>query len=280
MITKDKALEEFNKVLQIRGLSQNTIKMYLFYINKYFDYCDKENIEDISLSLSQDYILYLKDTAYSAQTINVIICAIRYFSEGVLGRIYYRRQFPSLIFPYYDPKIFDEDQVRTLIANADVRLKAIILLGVDCGLRRCEVANLRISDIDSKKMILHITNSKRNKSRDVKLSQPTLDALRNYWKVYRSKEYLFERPTESKHISVSYIGQLISRYFKNFPFCEGYSFHSLRHTYATKLLENGCSPFQLKRLLGHSSFASTSRYIHMVNLYEDVPSLADIWGIK
>ena len=162
-----------------------------------------------------------------------------------------------------------------LLDTKDIRLRAFLLLGLDAGLRVGEVARLKVSDIDSKNMLLSIQNSKRGKSRKVPLSNTLLKALREYWIVYKpdKNEYLFpavQSNSKTPYINQSYINILFKEYIKNFSFyVPTMRFHNLRDTYATLMLKNGCNIFTLKKLLGHSSFSSTSRYIK-----DDISDLA------
>ena len=161
-----------------------------------------------------------------------------------------------------DVFIFTIDQINQLLNTNDIRMYTFILLGFDCGLRVSEVVKLRISDIDSKNMLLHIRNSKRNKSRVVTLSNTCLHALRKYYLTYdRPDDYLFpgiKRP----HMHPSTLNNMFTQYLKQFDFyTKDIHYHSLRHTFATMTLETGENIFLLKKLLGHSSLSSTSRYI-------------------
>ena len=145
----------------------------------------------------------------------------------------------------------------------------MIFLGIDCGLRVSEVANLKISDIHSKEGFILIRESKRGKSRKVKLSDQCLHILRQYWKVYRPIDYFFPSPQKNKEgqpIVHQCINHLFRDLLKKVNLSEkNYCFHSLRHTYATHMLEDDCDIFLLKKLLGHDSFSSTARYVHLTS---------------
>jgi integrase len=161
-----------------------------------------------------------------------------------------------------DPRIFTDSEVLLLLKNADVRLRAMIYLGYDCGLRTSEIARLRVKDIDSRQMLLHIVHSKRGKSRYVKLSEQCLQALRAYWKVYRPEGWLFPGHIDG-HIKESYPSNLFHNLLVklNIRPEDELSFHCLRHTYGTTMRNDDCDIFTLKKLLGHSCLSSTNRYI-------------------
>ena len=113
------------------------------------------------------------------------------------------------------------------------------------------MAHLRISDIDSKNNLITIHQSKRNKTRVVKLSQACLDVLRKYWLLYRPTDYFFPGKKENRHIATATVNDWFNQYIKKFSFYnKSIHYHSLRHTFATNMLENGCDIFLLKKLLG------------------------------
>ena len=116
----------------------------------------------------------------------------------------------------------------------------------------------------------------------VKLSQACLDALRKYWLLYKPDDYFFPGKKENRHIATATVNDWFNQYIKKFSFYnKSIHYHSLRHTFATNMLENGCDIFLLKKLLGHDSLQSTARYIHMqVSDIESAFSLSDVWGLQ
>lgn len=280
---KDDALNQFVFLMKFRNLSQNTITMYEFYISRFIDFIQKDDISSFDLKDAQNFVLMMKERGDNPQSINVVICAIRYFYETVLDMPLLRRQFPNIRYTEKDPLLFTKDQIISLLDNAfDVKTRVLLLLGIDCGFRAREVVNLRISDIHSDTMTISINNSKRNKSRLVKLSPACLDALRTYWKVYKPKDYFFPSRDGSSHAHVACVHYHFRTYLKQFSFySDDFHYHSLRHTFATNMLENGCDVFLLKKLLGHSSFSSTARYIHMTTGdIQNTVSLSQVWGLR
>jgi len=132
--------------------------------------------------------------------------------------------------------------------------------GTRCvGLRVSEVISLKIEDIDSKRMIIHIKNAKGRKDRVVPLSQKVLELLREYFKQYRPKEYLFNGQNSLKYSSSS-CNQIVKKYLG-----EKYHIHQLRHSCATNLLENGTDLKIIQKILGHSNVKTTEIYTHVSN---------------
>lgn len=281
-MNRDEALMQFERVIKLRNLSPNTIKMYLYYVSEFFEYTGKDDVTLCDLSDAQTFVIHMiEDRGYKPLSANVVIGAVRYFFESVLNIVFSRRQFPFLLYPQFNPFLFTRDQILALLETNDVRLRLVILLGIDCGMRVSEVAALRVCDIDSKNMLIHIHESKRRKSRSVKLSDACLTALRKYWLVYRPEQYLFPGKDGRPHVIPNTVRYWFNCHVRKFDFyTKEVHFHSLRHTFATNMLDNGCDIFLLQKLLGHASLASTARYVHLsTRAVEICFSLSEIWGI-
>ena len=286
-MTKDEAMESFNKVLYIRNLSERTINIYNHQLSKFFDWADKEDVSLIDLSTIQNYAYYLLKKGNTPSDVNVAECAIKYFYEAILGKYISRLQLPKLKYTQNEPCIFSKEEIKELLNTKDVRIKLIVLLGLDCGLRESDTRNLRICDVDTKKMTISINNSKGKKCRTVKMSNTLLEVFREYSKVYFSlrewedDDYVFPSQCKEKKapVSLGQVGKWFTDYVKekNFSNDKHITYHALRHTFATNMLENGCNVFLLKKLLGHSTFSSTSRYIHYTTKdVEESFSLSDV----
>lgn len=263
-MTKDEALQKLNFYLELRNYSKSAITMYPFYINKFLDSFPQDfDFSQLTPKDALQYIAILKSSGnFSISTLNLIISELKTFYEFVLDITISRRILPSIRKPQTEPVPFTLSQIKLLIEHSDPRMKALIFLGLDCGLRAQETVHLKICDIDSKNMLLHIVNSKRGKSRYVKLSNQCLQALREYWKLHRDDSYLFPGRIDG-HLCVKTVHNYFRRLLKECKLdLDLFSFHSLRHTYATWMIANDCDIFTLKKALGHSSFTSTARYIH------------------
>lgn len=263
-MTKDEALQKLNFYLELRNYSKSAIIMYPFYIEKFLNsFPEGFDFSQLSPKDALQYIVTLKSTGnFSVSSLNLIISELRTFYEFVLDITISKRLLPNIRQPRLEPLTFSHSQIKLLLKDADLRLKALILLGIDCGFRARETVYLKVCDIDSKNMLLHIKDSKRGKSRYVKLSELCLQALREYWKLHRDDTFIFPGRTDG-HLSVGTVHNLFNAFLKECHMDSNlYSFHSLRHTYATWMVSNDCDIFTLKKALGHSSFASTARYIH------------------
>jgi integrase/recombinase XerD len=135
------------------------------------------------------------------------------------------------------------------------------------GLRLSEVACLKVLDIDSDKIQLFIRNGKGSKDRYALLSQDNLEILRDYWKAYHPKEWLFySRINTGTHINPRSVQNIFHKYINKANITKSVTVHSMRHSFATHLLESGTSIFHIKQLLGHSDISTTCFYLHMIKI--------------
>lgn len=285
-MNKDEALNKFTFMMAYRNLSPNTIHMYKWYLSRMFDFYQLEDVSDFDVKTVQNYVVHLKQT-YAPASLNAVISAVRYFFDVVLETPLSRRQFPNILYDPVEINVFTNDQIHLMLDTNDVRLRVFLLLGLDAGLRVGEAARLRVKDIDSKNMLLCIHKSKRGKSRKVPLSNTLLKALREYWLVYKPDKngYLFpavKSNSKNPYMNQNYISAIFRNHIKQFDFYNSsLRFHNLRDTYATFMLKNGCDIFTLKKILGHSSFSSTARYIkYDTSDLAQAPALSSLIGIE
>jgi integrase len=265
-MTKDEALNSFHQWLTFRNYAKGTVTDYLYNFRLFsqslpadFDYSELTDQHAV------DFVFKLRsESKWSPASINLMCSSLRCFYDVILNRPISIRRLPNVKYTLDDPKIFTDSEIALLLSSADVRLRAMIYLGFDCGLRTSEVARLRIRDIDSERMLLHVVHSKRGKSRYVKLSQQCLLALREYWKVYRPSDWLFPGKING-HIGEYYPSNLFHQLLADLHIRpeDSLSFHCLRHTYGTTMRNDDCDIFTLKKLLGHSCLSSTNRYIRV-----------------
>lgn len=265
-MTKDEAYKSFEQWLTFRNYAKGTVTVYLYNFRMFSESLPHDfDFSELTDQHAVDFVFNLrKESSWLPATINLLCSSLRCFYDVILNRPISIRRLPNVKYTLDDPKIFTDSEIVMLLNAADVRLKAMIYLGYDCGLRTCEVARLRVRDIDSEKMLLHIVHSKRGKSRYVKLSDQCLHALREYWKVYRPSDYMFPGKVDG-HIKEYYPSSLFHQLLAelNIRPEDSLSFHCLRHTYGTTMRNDDCDIFTLKKLLGHSCLSSTNRYIRV-----------------
>ena len=176
-------------------------------------------------------------------------------------------------------KVLTKEKLSTFFACVDnYKFKTIFMLAYGSGLRIGEITNLRVEDIDSKKMRIFVREGKGNKERYTILSKKSLGMLRNYWRKYRPNKrrgriFLSERGVA---ITVGVIREHFRKYRRKAKLSEKVTMHTLRHCYATNLIENGATLLQVKELMGHSNIRSTMEYIHIANIDLGLESPLDV----
>jgi site-specific recombinase XerD len=257
---KTESLEEkFKIILSNKNYSKRTIDNYLIHIRKYHESFNKR-IQDINLN---DLTLYLQNYPYSSiSQQNQIISSLKLFYKYILNKkdihldkIERPRKEKHL------PRVIDSKELINKISKIEnVKHKTILSLAYSTGMRVSEIVNLRISNIDSKRMLIHIENGKGRKDRFVPLSENMLNLLRIYYKQYKPKEYLFNGQTSLQY-SVKSCQEIFKKYIS-----KDQSFHNLRHSCFTYLLETGVDIRKIQKIAGHSNIKTTEIYTHVSNL--------------
>jgi len=241
--------------LKYYNYSERTISNYISYIDKFLV---STNVPPTRLT-SDDFQKYLNGynfTSVSQQ--NQVINAIRFLYKDVLGKKYDKVSFKRPKSEKKLPKVIDSELIKSKLSEIEnIKHKAILTLTFSVGLRVSEVVNLRIEDIDSKRMLIHIKNAKGRKDRIVPLSQIVLDLLRLYYKQYKPINYLFNGQNTEQY-SIGSCQKIYKKYIDDES-----SIHTLRHSSATALLENGTDLRIIQKILGHSNVKTTEIYTHV-----------------
>lgn len=246
-----------NQKLKYLNYSDRTIKSYLFYINQFLS---KVNIPPTRLTASdfQSYLDNYQFTSVSQQ--NQVINSIRFLYKFGLDKKYDKVSFKRPKSEKKLPQVIDSNHIKSQLSKIDnIKHKAILTLTYSVGLRVSEITNLKIEDIDSKRMVIQIKNAKGKKDRIVPLSQTVLELLRQYWKEYKPVNYLFNGQNGGKY-SIQSCQKLYKKYID-----QNSSIHTLRHSSFTNLLENGTDIRIIQKLAGHSSPKTTEIYTHVSN---------------
>jgi integrase/recombinase XerD len=249
------------KAMQLRNFSASTQQSYVSAIKQFAIYY-KRSPENITEQEAQNYILHLaneKNLAWSS--CNVVVSSIRFFYKVILKKNYDNFYLPFSKKQHYLPEILTQDEIRTLL-NVTKNLKhhAIFMTVYSAGLRVSEVAHLTINDIDSQSGVICVKQGKGKKDRYVPLSPRLLTELRHYWKAYRPAHWLFPGCDGTKPITRHGVLDAFKKATRKADITKHVSVHSLRHSFATHLLEAGTDIMNIKQLLGHSSISSTLRY--------------------
>jgi site-specific recombinase XerD len=210
---------------------------------------------------SYDFQTYLDNYQFSSVSQqNQVINSIRFLYKEVLNKKYGKVSFRRPKSERKLPRVVDGDFIKQQLTKIkNLKHKTILTLTYSVGLRVSEIINLKIEDIDSKRMIIHIKNAKGKKDRVVPLSQTVLELLRIYYKKYNPKEYLFNGQNSIQY-SIGSCQKIYKKYIDN-----NTSIHTLRHSSFTGLLENGTDLRIIQKIAGHSSSKTTEIYTHVSN---------------
>jgi site-specific recombinase XerD len=253
--------------LQRRNYSSETIRAYLFAVKDFATYFGKRPDRLRQEHLRQYQLHLLNDRRLTVDTIVGRIAALRFFFVKVLRRPY---RDIDLVYPKRAerlPVILSEEEVAQLIESAATSYHRVILMTLyGAGLRREELCRLKVTDVDSQRMVLHVRQGKGRKDRDVTLSPRLLEVLRDYWKWRKPKTYLFpsyqskrrEQPISSRTVyyAVCEAARRAGIKKKVYP-------HLLRHSWATHLLERGTDLRTIQIQLGHFDLEATTIYLHL-----------------
>ncbi len=238
--------------------SPRTKDNYLCHIR---DFLNTLNDKQIIHCSSKDFQFYLdnyKFTSVSQQ--NQVINAIRFLYNYGLDKKYDKVSFKRPKSEKKLPKVVDGEFIKNqLFKIENLKHKAILTLTYSVGLRVSEIVNLKIEDVDSKRMLIHIKNAKGRKDRLVPLSPTVLNLLREYYIDYKPKEYLFNGQNSNRY-SIGSCQKIYKKYIE-----ESGHIHTLRHSCATNLLENGTDLKLIQKILGHSNVKTTEIYTHVSN---------------
>lgn len=257
-------LKQYKDLLIQKRYSPNTERIYCHYFRDFVNYFDGVNIDHLTKEQINSYILRLIrkqqiSTSQQHQRIN----AIKFYYEKILGG---EKQYYELHRPQKEhklPKVLSKNEVRRIIEAAEnLKHKCILMLLYSAGLRRSELINLKISDVDSERMVIHVTGAKGKKDRITLLSENLLELLRHYYKEYRPKYYLFEGQAGGKYSPTS-VANILRSAAQKAGIRKQVTPHMLRHSFATHLLEQGTDLRYIQELLGHNSSKTTEIYTHI-----------------
>jgi integrase/recombinase XerD len=209
--------------------------------------------------------LYLIDNQQlAASTVNQVFNALRFLYVELYKRPFVMGSLPRPRKPMKLPVTLGQQEVlRILNAVGNAKHKMILTLIYSAGLRVGEAVRLKIADIDSERGLIHVRGGKGMKDRFTLLSEVMLPMLRDYYKEYRPEEYLFEGGPGRSHIAERSVQNVFSRAVRDAGISKEVSVHSLRHSFATHLLEGGTDLRYIQELLGHSSSKTTEIYTHV-----------------
>jgi site-specific recombinase XerD len=245
--------------------SPKTIKAYIYYNEDFLRFA-KKSPADVANEDIKNYLFYLADEKdSSASTLNIAINALKFYYGGIL-----KKNFACEIKrPKKDkklPAILSGGEISRLLSSvANVKHKAILMLAYSAGLRVGEVVRLNIEDIDAQRKLIHVRGAKGRKDRYTILSDVAIETLNLYLRTYQPKKWLFHGKNENSHLTVRSVEKIFDNAVRSAGVTKDVSIHSLRHSFATHLLESGVDLRYIQELLGHKSSKTTEIYTHVSN---------------
>jgi integrase/recombinase XerD len=269
--------QRFIDDLRLRNYARRTIDTYVSRIACFAKHFGRSP-DRLGADEVRAFQLHLLERRVSWSSFNQAVCALRFFYGTTLGR---PEQLPLIPFgkrPKTLPSVLSPAEVlRLLDAATPGRERVLLQVAYGCGLRLSELLHVQVGDIDSARMVIHVRQGKGAKDRLVPMSRRLLDELRAYWRTCRPRPWLFPGHQPGRPLHASNLQRRFGHLVKQVGLSKHCSMHTLRHSYATHLLEAGVDVLTLQALLGHTSLQTTARYLHVsTHRLQHTPSLLDL----
>lgn len=249
--------------LRLRGYSNNTVKNYSDCLRKYFEF-KRCNLERIDLESIRKFLLEKQSRGFAGQTINLYLNAIKFFYREVLGfrgSIYFR----TAKKPKRLPVVLSREEISRIIGKIrNKKHRLMVSLAYGAGLRVSEVVSLKVGDVELRELMLHIKGAKGNKDRISLIPEKLMNELRVMMAGKEARDLLFESERGGR-LTTRTAQVVFLRALRVAGVKKAATFHSLRHSFATHLLENGTDVRYVQELLGHSNIRTTQRYTQVTN---------------
>jgi site-specific recombinase XerD len=266
--------------LRLRNYSPRTIEAYVAGVARFARHFG-QSPEQLGREHLRAFQLHLLERHTSWSQFNQIVCALRFCYAVTLGQPDCVPFIPFGKRPRTLPSVLAPQEVAALLQAADPRRDRVLLqLAYGCGLRLQELLHVQVGDLDGARRVLHVRQGKGQKDRLVPLSGLLLDELRAYWRRCRPASWLFPGARPGQPLTDSAAQRLFGRVKSRAGLSKRCSMHTLRHSFATHLLEAGVDVLTLKALLGHRSLETTARYLHLsTQRLQQLPGLLDLLGV-
>lgn len=276
---KSKLRKKMIEDLQLRGYAERTQSSYARSVRQLENYWHLP-AEEISEQQVRDYFLYCRnDVGWSAATMRIAYSGIKFFYTKTLPMDWETIKLLKIKRLSVPPTVLSIDEVRLILQTARTpQAKAFLTTVYSCGLRLAEALALEVGDIDSERMVLRVRKGKGGKDRDVPLPDSTLKMLREYWLTHRNPRLLFPAlgrglhggRTANRPMGDGSVQGILRRILKEIPgIRKRVTTHTLRHSYATHLIEAGVNIRLVQHYLGHASLVTTMIYLHVTDLGND-----------
>lgn len=253
--------QRFIDDMQLRGLAPTTQRSYLHYVSGFANFYNTSP-EKLDLEAVRQYELYLlQERKLSPETINTFVSAVQFLFLTTLEMPWGKACFPRVRRPDKLPVVLSPEEVSRFFEHVGcLKNRAALMLCYGAGLRISEAVAVKVSDIDSSRGVIRIVQGKGKKDRYVMLSPRLLAVLRAYWRAARPADYLFPTWRQGRHMTSAALSVACRNAATNSGIPKHITAHTLRHSFATHLLENGTDTRVIQVLLGHSRIETTARY--------------------
>jgi integrase/recombinase XerD len=268
---QEKAINDMHDQMTLKRYSENTIRTYLDIVKNFFAYYPQTDPAEITAEQFKDYFLHLftiKKISYSFQ--KQVVSAVKFYFKRVI-----RKDTSSYCFEIPRsteerlPMVLTKEEVKLIIdCTSNLKQRVILMTIYSSGLRLSEVVNLKIADIDSERMMIYVRGGKGKKDRTTLLSLELLKILRIYYLEYRPRHWLFEG-RDGSHYSKRSVQEIFKKALRNSGVDKSASVHTLRHSFATHLLEDGVDLRNIQNLLGHCNLKTSEIYTHITRKATD-----------
>ncbi|MCP4901132.1 MAG: tyrosine-type recombinase/integrase [bacterium] len=263
--------------LRLKNFSPGTIKVYVHAVAKFARHFG-QSPDTLSGEDVRAYFVHLLDRGIARSSCVVVRSALRHLYANTLGRPDCLEAVPRPKRERRLPVVLSREEVRRLFAKVtNLKQRALFMVAYDAGLRLSELRNLRVNDIDSQRMVIRVRQGKGKKDRYARLTPGLLKLLRQYWREYQPQSWLFPGASMDKRYDMATPGQLLKKVCRKAGITKRVSMHTLRHSFATHLLEAGANLRIIQQMLGHEKIQTTSLYTH-ISLEElrEAPSTMDL----
>lgn len=263
MFKSEELLRQLEKDLRIRGMSPRTIKSYLAATKEYFEW-KQDDLENSDTENIRDFLAHKEKCGAGPSTRNLSLNAIKYFYRDVLKKentinILAAKEAKSL------PVVLSRKEINSMLeATQNLKHRVLLALAYGAGLRVSEAISVKVGDIDLEECIIHVKQAKGNKDRITVLSHKVIPDLRTLISGRSSNEFIFISERGGK-LAQRTAQKIFESAIKKAGIQKGATFHSLRHSFATHLIENGVDIRYVQELLGHANIRTTQRYTQVTN---------------
>ncbi len=259
-----KSLIDMKKQLIFKGFSNKTIKAYIGHSRRFLEFYNNEECNPTKEDLQRYIYKLLRVENDSHSYVNQAFSSLKFLFENIFLKGEIINTIPRPKKEKKLPNVLSEKEVLSIFKEtSNLKHRTLLILIYSAGLRVGEVVRLKLSDIDSSRMMIHINQGKGRKDRYTMLSEECLKVLRQYAKEYQPEEWLFPGGKENYHLSERSVQRVFKKSCVKAKIKKNVSVHSLRHSFATHLLENGTDLRFIQELLGHSSPKTTEIYTHV-----------------